>query len=136
MGLFSWYNRRKDFCQIAERLDRFIFKGNLRTFYYAVQSVILPNAGSDHFPVSLEIEGQQNPSINPFKCKEMWFLDENFMKNIQQWWQEDNFEGLRIFCFVSKLKLIKRKHIKMEQKPLQQYFKRKIGCRRRPKKAK
>ena len=70
---------------------------------------ILPMAGSDHFPVKMEIKEQSKPSRNPFKCEKMWFMDKGFMYQIKDWWQEDQFEGSKMFCLVSKLKNLKQK---------------------------
>lgn len=58
-GCFTWTNRRKDFCSIAEKLDRFFFKGNLGAFPFTLGCKINFGAGSDHFPIQLDIEGER-----------------------------------------------------------------------------
>ena len=37
----------------------------------------------------------------------MWFLDQNFMNLVKNWWIQDNFKGSKMFIFVSKMKSIK-----------------------------
>ena len=49
----------------------------------------------------------------------MWFLDKTLMKNIKQWWEEGKFIGSKMYCFISKLKMVKEKNIKMEQNTFQ-----------------
>ena len=77
-GIYTWNNRRKGFCYIAERLDRFLLKGELSMDNLIIVE-ILPMAGSNHFPVKMEIKEQSKPSRNPFKCEKMWFMDKGFM---------------------------------------------------------
>ena len=73
---------------------------------------ILSTTGSNHFLVTLEIKEQIKPSRNPFKCEKMWFMDKSFMDQIREWWQEKQFQGSKMFCFVSKLKRIKEFFLK------------------------
>lgn len=44
----------------------------------------------------------------------MWFLDKDFLNNIRQLWNKEDFEGSRMFDFISKLKSIREKISKME----------------------
>ena len=106
-GLYTWNNKRLSSHYIAERLDRFIFKGDLSNFNYATHSTILPNVGSHPFLVRLDIEEQVKPIRNPFKCEKMLFLDDKFMGNIKQWWTKCEFEESKIFRSISKLKYLK-----------------------------
>ena len=72
-------------------------------------SSILPIAGFDHFPVRMELSEPQKPGRNSFKCEKMWFLDSSFIENIKTWWSQGNFEGSKMFLFVSKIKMLKEK---------------------------
>ena len=49
-GTYTWNNRRKDLAYIAEKIDRFMIKGDLDVSNLNIQSSILPIVGSDHFP--------------------------------------------------------------------------------------
>lgn len=49
---FTWDNRRVGFSHIAEKLDRFLFKGHLGEFNYSLESETLNLFGSDHFLVT------------------------------------------------------------------------------------
>ena len=112
-GIFTWNNRRKGFYYIAQRLDRFLLKGELNPDKMTIVE-ILPMARSDHFSVKIEIKEQTKPSRNPFKCEKMWFMDNFFMNNIKNQWQEEQFQDTEMFFFVSKLKSIKENFSKME----------------------
>jgi hypothetical protein len=56
----------------------------------------------------------------------MWFMDRNFMEQIRDWWQEDQFEGSRMFCLVSKLKKIKQKIINWNKVHFKNIFQEKL----------
>ena len=123
--MYTWNNRRKGECYIAERLDRFFLKGELNMDKLIIAE-ILPMAGSNHFPVRLEIKEQSKPSRNPFKCEKMWFMDRSFMEQIQDWWQDDQFEGSRMFFLVSKLKNLKQKIINWNKLHFKNIFQEKL----------
>lgn len=73
-GTFIWNNRRLGFGHIAEKLDRFFFRGDLTKFWNTLSSSILTTIGSNHFPVTLEVEEEKKPSKCIFKFEKMWFL--------------------------------------------------------------
>ena len=90
-GTYTWNNRRENFTYIEKKLDRFFLKGELRNTDRDLESTILPIAGSYHYPVRIELSEPKKPHWNPFKCKKMWFLDDNFMEHIKVWWKQGNF---------------------------------------------
>ena len=81
--IYTWNNKQKDFTYIAEKLDRFFIRGDLEINNLNIQTVILPIAGSDHFPVILELIKPHKPIRSMFKCKQMWVLDSIFLENIK-----------------------------------------------------
>ena len=125
-GIFTWNNRRKDNDYIAEKLDRFFIIGNLASYNKDFQSYILPLAGSDHFPVCLEISEPSKPPRNPFKCEKMWFHDPSFMELVKSWWTQANFVGSKMFVFVSKLKLLKEYILRWNREHFNNIFKEKL----------
>lgn len=70
-GNFTWTNRRKDFCNITEKLNRFLFYGDMMRFPFALDGSILPFSGLDHFPILLEIIGEQKACRCSFKFERM-----------------------------------------------------------------
>ena len=92
-GIYTWNNRWKDFAYIAEKLDRFLIKGDLDKNNLNISSSILPIAGFDHFLVMLDLAEPHKPVRNSFKCEKMWFQDPKFLENIKLWWYQGSFEG-------------------------------------------
>ena len=117
-GICTWNNRRKDFAYIAEKLDRFFIKGDLNKNNLNISSLILPIAGSDHFPVSLDLVEPHKPVRNSFECEKMWFQDPKFLENIKLWWSQGSFEGSKMFIFMSKIKMLKDKILKWNKTTL------------------
>lgn len=107
-GNFTWTNRRKGFGSIAEKLDRFFFKGNLSLFPYSLDSKINSGTGFDHFPVQLIFEGDKGPLRCPFKFEMMWFKDPHVLSLLEQWWNECPKVGSSLFNVVTKLKYLKQ----------------------------
>jgi hypothetical protein len=71
---------------------------------------ILPQGGSDHWPVQLEANFQTTPKNRPFKFEKFWIKHPTFKENINQWWREKQPEqGTRMFKIYKKLKYIKHK---------------------------
>jgi len=114
-GTFTWTNRRLGFSNIAKKLDKFLFKGDLSKFLYSLECKILPISGSDHYPIHLEIIREGRLARCPFKFENMWFKDPSFMELVKQWWTQINQEGFKFFNIVTKLKYIK-KNIKVWNK--------------------
>ena len=125
-GIYTWNNRRKDSAYIAEKLDRFLIRGELDSLNFNFLSSILPIAGSDHFPVKLEFFEPFKPMRNPFKCEKMWFLDPNFLNNIKTWWAQDSCDGSKMFIFIQKLKMLKDHILKWNRDQFSNIFKEKI----------
>ena len=125
-GIYTWNNRRKDKEYIAEKLDRFFFIGNLTDYNKEFQSSILPFAGSDHFPVCMEISEPSKPPRNPFKCEKMWFQDPRFLELIKLWWTQAKFSGSKMFIFVSKLKMLKENILRWNREHFNNIFREKL----------
>lgn len=125
-GIFMWNNRRKENDYIVENLDRFFIAGNISSYNKDFQSFILPFAGSDHFPVCLEISEPSKPHINPFKCQKMWFQDPKFLELVKTWWTQANFAGSKTFIFISKLKLLKENILRWNKEHFNNIFKEKL----------
>ena len=125
-GLYTWNNRRKDNDYIAEKLDRFFIVGDISSYNKDFQSSILPFAGSDHFPVCLEISEPSKPQRNPFKYEKMWFQDPSFLEMIKTWWSQVEFAGSKMFIFISKLKMLKENILRWNRVHFNNIFKEKV----------
>ena len=125
-GIYTWNNRRQNFSYIVEKLDMLMIKGDLDAKNLNFHSSMLPIAGSDHFPVRFEFSEPQQPARNPFKCEKMWFLDENFINKIKEWWALDKFEGSKMYVFVAKMRKLKERILRWKKEHFNDIFKEKL----------
>ncbi|GLJ22817.1 hypothetical protein SUGI_0430120 [Cryptomeria japonica] len=108
-GVFTWTNRRSGFSMVAKRMDRFLVKDNSGFLNnILVKASILPFSGSDHFPIQLSLAEDLKLVKCPFKLELMWLKEDNFIDMLEKWWSSYKVSGSKLFCFVSKLKLIKQ----------------------------
>lgn len=119
---YTWTNRRKGFSNIAEKIDRFFWQGDFSIFPFTPLYNVLSCSGSDHYPILLTLKGTQGSTRTPFRFKNMWMKEPNFLILIEKWWKEESFEGSKLFCFIAKLKLIKQKLASMELPTLQKHL--------------
>lgn len=48
--------------------------------------------------------------------------DPNFLTLIEDWWKEESYEGSKLYCFISKLKLVKQKLLQWNSQHLKNIF--------------
>ncbi len=58
-NIFTWNNKRTRGRNIASRLDRFLVSESTMTMGGELEALVLPTAGSDHWPINLTWEGKQ-----------------------------------------------------------------------------
>lgn len=83
-GIFTWTNRRLGFSNIAEKLERFFFKGNLIDFNFSLESSILSTSGSNHYSMALSIKENKKPYRCSFKFEKMCVREESFVEMVGQ----------------------------------------------------
>lgn len=102
-GPFNWSNMRKDFSQIAERLDHFLVSKNWIESALEFFSLVFPNVGFDHFPILFSIFEDRASHKIPFKFEPMWLWDPTFLPLLREWWlSAPFFEGSRMFHLTKK----------------------------------
>ncbi|XP_059073376.1 uncharacterized protein LOC131874149 [Cryptomeria japonica] len=105
---FTGNNHRQGFSNIAKKIDRFFWLGDFSSFPFTLECYVLPYSGSDQYLLLLSSHGESTFSKLPFRFENMWMKDANFLTLISHWWKEVIFEGSKLFCFVSKLKYVKK----------------------------
>ncbi|GLJ31650.1 hypothetical protein SUGI_0635860 [Cryptomeria japonica] len=70
-GNYTWSNMRVGSNNIAKRLDRSLFKGDMASFNFTFNSTIIYAAGSDHYPITLHIKEEEKHKRCPFKFERM-----------------------------------------------------------------
>lgn len=75
-----------------------------------ILATVLPSAGSDHWPVSLEWKMNSEHLRRPFRFEKFWLLQPKFPKKLHSQWQElDLGKGTVMYQFQQKLKMLKGK---------------------------
>ena len=86
-GIFTWTNKRSGFANIAAHLDRFLLSKDWKLTCLDISSEILTFLGSDHFPISLNLNCNSNCSDqhfhSSFKFESMWLRHPNFLPSMQ-----------------------------------------------------
>eukprot|EP00253_Pinus_taeda_P034616 PITA_34616 len=109
-GMFTWNNRRGGERLIASRLDRFLISESIIMDGITAESDILPNGGSDHWPISLIVEVQGTPRNKPFRFEKFWLDHPNFLEMVEKWWSEPlEVRGSKMFNLQKRLKAPKEK---------------------------
>ena len=86
-GQFTWTNNRMGISRIFARLDRFLVQILLmdRTI---ISSNILPKITSNHHPISLQVEKEENLGPIPFRFSPIWIEREGFWDIVTQVWSQ------------------------------------------------
>ena len=113
---YTWSNKRSGDRHIASRLDRFLSSECLLTKGGDSAALVLPTAGSDHWPISLKWRWPGENLRRPFIFKQFWLTKEDFKPKVKQWWNEFVAPaGSVMYQFQHKLKYIKEKIKKWNQ---------------------
>jgi hypothetical protein len=107
-GQYTWNNCRGEGHQIASILDRFLASENLVSMdiYYA--ATILPTIGSDHWPITLEIDVRAKRPNRPFRFELFWLRDPTFLEKVKNWWHSITVSGHnKMHSFQLRLKQLK-----------------------------
>ena len=111
-GIFTWNNKQTGDRRIAYRLDRFFLSESIMMASGNLKVVVLPAAGSDHWPISLEWENVRVNPRRPFRFEKLWLLHPDFHEKLKEWWESSPpIRDTQMYQFQQKLKLLKG-HIK------------------------
>jgi len=82
-NLYTWSNKRSRYRHIVSRLDRFLLSKCLLTEGGDLATLVLPTAGSDHWPISLEWRRLGENLRRPFKFEQFWLTKEDFKPKVK-----------------------------------------------------
>ena len=74
-GKYTWNNRRGGSRHIASQLDGFLASEHFISKDIFYEASILPNLGSDHWPIKLEVEMKQGNQNRPFRFEAFWLRE-------------------------------------------------------------
>ena len=97
-GFYTWQNKRSGQRHIASRLDRFLVSESIMNREGDIGAFIMPGAGSDHWPISLEWSWPGEFIKRPFRFEKLWTMHPNFKRLITDWWKGmEDTGGSRMF---------------------------------------
>jgi hypothetical protein len=82
-GLYTWTNNRVGVDHISARLDRFLIQSSFLQERRIISSKILPKLTSDHKPILLNLEEEENMGPIPFRFSPLWIEKEGFLETVQ-----------------------------------------------------
>ena len=92
-GFFTWNNRRGGPHQIAKRLDRFVVSKSILTMGGLLNAMVLPMAGSYHWPIALSWHSKGQSLHKPFRFENFWIIHPTFLDSISLWWKSMKVNG-------------------------------------------
>ena len=109
-SLFTWNNKRTGDRNISSRLDRFLLSESILRAGGELNAVVLPMAGSDHWPIRLEWKRVGENLRRPFRMEKFWLNHPEFKNLVKQWWEDFEVpKGSVMFKFHHRLKYLKGK---------------------------
>ena len=104
---YTWTNKRHNFANIKERLDRAFSNTEWRTIFPRASVYHFPATSSDHNPIILNSSGFESSNPKPFRFEAIWTRDGSSTQVIKHAWDHLVF-GSPLFKFVKKLKATKK----------------------------
>lgn len=115
-GLYTWSNNRSGPEHISARLDRFLVQGSLIMDKKIIKSKILPKLTSDHKPIQLLLEDEEDLGPLPFCFSPSWIEREGFFETVEEAWAK-SFLGSPCYVWEQKLKATKQAMKEWIRKP-------------------
>jgi len=106
-GIYTWSNNRTGTEHISARLDQFLVQGTLIMDKKIIKTKILPKLTSDHKPIQLLLEEEEDLGPLPFHFSPLWIEREGFYETVKEAWAK-SFSGSSIFVWEQKLKATKQ----------------------------
>lgn len=106
-GLYTWSNNRTGTEHISARLDRFLVQGSLIMDKKIIKTKILPKLTSDHKPIQLLLDEEEDLGPLPFRFSPLWIEREGFYETVKEAWAK-SFSGSPSFVWEQKLKATKQ----------------------------
>ena len=104
-GRFTWSNNRVGSAHISSCLDRFLAQSMLLDDF-VLTSTIFPKVTSDHHPIGLRLEKEENLGPIPFRFSPLWVEREGFDELISHVWSQF-IDGSPSYVWEQKMKLTK-----------------------------
>eukprot|EP00253_Pinus_taeda_P023386 PITA_23386 len=108
-GTYTWTNKRRGIHNIASRLDRFLISDNVIHLGGDFHASILPQGGSDHWPIMLQWTRPGKHCNRPFRFEAFWSTHPDFKEVVRAAWKSFTPPaGAKMFQFQQKLRHLKQ----------------------------
>ena len=112
---------------IAYRLDRFLVLESIMLNGGELKALVLPSAGSDHWPIKIEWENVGSNLRRRFHFEFFWLLQPDFQEKLKEWWEEiPTIRGTQMYQFQQNLKILKSNIKKWKKESFGNIFQRKL----------
>jgi len=105
-GIYTWSNNRVGTNHISARLDRFMVQSSIMMNKKIITTKLLPKLASDHKPIQLLLEVEEDLGPIPFRFSPLWIEKEGFEETVKEAWDE-SFSGSPSYVWEQKLKATK-----------------------------
>ena len=85
-GRYTWSNNRIGAANIAAHLNRFLVQSSLMDGKFIISSFILPKFSSNHHPISLKFEVEEDLGPIPFHFSLVWMTIDGSMELVAETW--------------------------------------------------
>lgn len=116
-GLYTWSNNRTGPEHISAQLYRFRVQGSLIMDKKIIKSKNLPKLASDHKPIQLLLEHEEDLGPLPFCFTPLWIKREGFFETVKEA-RTKTFSGSSSFVWEQKLKTTKQALKEWIRKPV------------------
>jgi exonuclease III len=117
-GLYTWTNNRTGLDHISARLDRFLVQSTILLNNKIITTKILPKLTSDHKPIQLLLEEEEDLGPIPFRFSPQWIEREGFLETVKTAWANP-FSGSTSYVWEQKLRATKKALKEWVKKPVQ-----------------
>ena len=105
-GIYTWSNNRVGLDHIFARLDRFLVQSSIM-MNKKITTKILRKLSSDHKPIQLHLEDEDDLGPLPFRFSPLWIERDGFLETVKAAWAK-SFSGSSSYVWEKKLKAIKQ----------------------------
>jgi exonuclease III len=85
-GIYTWTNNRVGPEHISARLDRFLVQSSIMMNKKIITTKILPKLTSDHKPIQLLVEEEEDLGPIPFRFSPLWIERVDFFETVKSAW--------------------------------------------------
>jgi len=106
-GIYTWSNNRVGSDHISARLDRFLVQSSIMMNKKIIITKILSKLTSDHKPIQLLLEDEEDLGPIPSRFSPLWIEKEGYIETVKAAWDK-TFTGSPSYVWEQKLKATKQ----------------------------